>query len=651
MIKQKPVVALCGNTKDMEHYFEAYRILTEQGYDVLFPSVYHNDVKNEEYSEEVSLKVALHFAQIEKADQLYVINNGETIDGYTACCINYAKELGKLIIGKNEISTEEIEKIVEMANLELNGNDNVAEIVDEHETTKESQDEFVNNMIWFAGLIWELTHIKGNQKLSISIEEYVKTGEFKKSIELIRTWLNGNGMGFLREKMEDADLGRYLRVNRRMKRDWKSNEYLHEKIKFNRLFTDIDVLGKELDLNQLYFMVQTKWIRHYDGQRDRELPGWKSAFERLLKKLQIDDTWFTGNSPHIVCNTMDLQKYYSDLEVKEILGSDGLSRIEITKVNRLEKEKYIHSSKSERIFEKAKGISSQYLDNGKSGKIDYFTAVNLIEWLCLLLPMVEKVGTKKGVWKALEYDEYKRRKNIIRNKVKDFYYTHRADANFEAFEGYKAYFYEHGKAYSEWVMDSSFDQRKEITDKRFFQSLEFLEEELLKKFAEDLSDEIDTYYERNKMVLGKELKRYLEIIKDKIDDPEFVLSENGGVRFEDEIKSHEEYYEYICQYAYQKVFVEGVFRKKLLCNVSELNSDNEQVLVEDSQGEDNLTTEFISDVDIKGQLTETILSLTKKISASEEIKKYKELLDAGVITEEKHREKLNLLIQTLEATL
>ena len=37
----------------------------------------------------------------------------------------------------------------------------------------------------------------------------------------------------LREKMEDADLGRYLRVNRRMKRDWKSNEYLHEKIKFN----------------------------------------------------------------------------------------------------------------------------------------------------------------------------------------------------------------------------------------------------------------------------------------------------------------------------------------------------------------------------------------------------------------------------------
>lgn len=80
MKNQRTIVALCGDTKDMESYFEAYKSLTSQGYVVLLPGFFYFDKKDDDYSEQDLEEEKIQLLQIEKADEIFVINKENHIE-------------------------------------------------------------------------------------------------------------------------------------------------------------------------------------------------------------------------------------------------------------------------------------------------------------------------------------------------------------------------------------------------------------------------------------------------------------------------------------------------------------------------------------------------------------------------------------------
>ena len=103
MVKQYPVITLCGSTKFKNEYMRVQKELTLKGYIVLTVGLFGHSGDNEvwENMDEGTLTKTkemlddMHKRKIDMSDEIFVINVGGYIGESTRSEIEYAKSTGK----------------------------------------------------------------------------------------------------------------------------------------------------------------------------------------------------------------------------------------------------------------------------------------------------------------------------------------------------------------------------------------------------------------------------------------------------------------------------------------------------------------------------------------------------------------------------
>ena len=200
MASKRPIIALCGDTKDVESYFILYKKLEETGYTVLLPSFFCWDSEEDTLEEELQ---AMQVCQIDKADEVFVVNKETEKNENTLFYIGYAVKTRKKLHTMNPISDEQMEKAKGRVVLDLEESKNQDEaLINKTDSAVELPKAFVDSMHLFSGLIQELMLFREKNKIPKSIREYEESAEYKNGLIMIWNWLEDNNMCFLRERIE-----------------------------------------------------------------------------------------------------------------------------------------------------------------------------------------------------------------------------------------------------------------------------------------------------------------------------------------------------------------------------------------------------------------------------------------------------------------
>lgn len=261
---KKKVIALCGNTENMESYFDAYKKLTGTGYEVLFPSIFHLGENPADYSEMDTIRISLQEVQIEIADRVYIINDGENISEIVKHFVCYAKESGKMVEG---ISEEEIERIIQNSTSdegkrtkEDSKKQNVSDVL---VNGGDSIEYFESSIGFFAELIQILTLVREKNKILKPNEEYIESKEYKQVVKKIWDWLGEEGFGYFREKLNTKEC--YYEIRDRLRMEYiKTSEENEISDNDNPL---CDLKTKSCDLDRFYLPILQTRITTFKGEK------------------------------------------------------------------------------------------------------------------------------------------------------------------------------------------------------------------------------------------------------------------------------------------------------------------------------------------------------------------------------------------------
>ncbi len=92
------VITLCGSTRFKDEYMRVQKELTLKGYIVISVGLFGHSGDDEVWTKGVKLMLDdMHFAKIDMADEIFVINPGGYIGSSTSNEIAYAKKCGKKV--------------------------------------------------------------------------------------------------------------------------------------------------------------------------------------------------------------------------------------------------------------------------------------------------------------------------------------------------------------------------------------------------------------------------------------------------------------------------------------------------------------------------------------------------------------------------
>lgn len=92
------VITLCGSTRFKEQFLEVQKRLTLEGNIVISVGLFGHSGDSEVWNEDTKTMLdGMHFAKIDLADEIFVINVGNYIGDSTRNEIAYAKSKGKSV--------------------------------------------------------------------------------------------------------------------------------------------------------------------------------------------------------------------------------------------------------------------------------------------------------------------------------------------------------------------------------------------------------------------------------------------------------------------------------------------------------------------------------------------------------------------------
>ena len=92
------VITLCGSTRFKEQFLEVQKRLTLEGNIVISVGLFGHSGDSEVWNEDTkAMRDSMHFAKIDLADEIFVINVGNYIGDSTRNEIAYAKSKGKSV--------------------------------------------------------------------------------------------------------------------------------------------------------------------------------------------------------------------------------------------------------------------------------------------------------------------------------------------------------------------------------------------------------------------------------------------------------------------------------------------------------------------------------------------------------------------------
>ena len=98
MINGFKVITRCGSTRFKEQFLEVQKRLTLEGNIVISVGLFGHSGDNEVWNEDTKAMLdRMHFAKIDLADEIFVINVGNYIGDSTRNEIAYAKSKGKSV--------------------------------------------------------------------------------------------------------------------------------------------------------------------------------------------------------------------------------------------------------------------------------------------------------------------------------------------------------------------------------------------------------------------------------------------------------------------------------------------------------------------------------------------------------------------------
>ncbi len=99
MVKDYPVITLCGSTRFKEQFLEAQKRLTLAGNIVISVELFGHSGDEEVWTEGTKEMLDdMHKRKIDMADAIYVINVGGYIGASTRSEIEYARQTGKEVL-------------------------------------------------------------------------------------------------------------------------------------------------------------------------------------------------------------------------------------------------------------------------------------------------------------------------------------------------------------------------------------------------------------------------------------------------------------------------------------------------------------------------------------------------------------------------
>ena len=104
MINNFKIITLCGSTRFKDEFLAAQKRLTLEGNIVISVGLFGHSGDDEVWNDGVKEMLdRMHFAKIDMADEIFVINPGGYIGTSTQREIDYARSKGKVVRGICEI--------------------------------------------------------------------------------------------------------------------------------------------------------------------------------------------------------------------------------------------------------------------------------------------------------------------------------------------------------------------------------------------------------------------------------------------------------------------------------------------------------------------------------------------------------------------